>query len=157
MTITFAGNHSLRNALCLGLCLASSVRLAAQTFATLYSFSSLHGTNSDGANPIGGLILSGNTLLGVAYGNLGVGIGFFWSVGTVFAVNTDGTGFTNLYHFTYGNDGGGPIGGLILSGNTLYGTARLGGSAANGTVFSLSLPGPPVARCKHVTVSAGAN
>ena len=122
-------------------------------FRVLHTFAGAE----DGGNPWSGLILSGNTLLGVAYGNLGVGIGFFWSVGTVFAVNTDGTGFTNLYHFTYGNDGGGPIGGLILSGNTLYGTARLGGSAANGTVFSLSLPGPPVARCKHVTVSAGAN
>jgi uncharacterized repeat protein (TIGR03803 family) len=32
---------------------------------------------------------------------------------------------------------------LILSGNTLYGTARNGGSSGKGTVFSLSLPPPP--------------
>ena len=42
--------------------------------------------------------------------------------GTVFAVNTDGTGFTNLYSFTDGSDGANPNAGLILSGNTLYGT-----------------------------------
>src|SRR5204862_561532 len=39
--------------------------------------------------------------------------------------------------------------------NTLHGTARYGGTSGNGTVFSLSLPPlPPVARCKHTTVSA---
>ena len=44
--------------------------------------------------PYGGLILSGNTLYGTAqYGGSS-------GNGTVFAVNTDGTGFTNLYSFT---------------------------------------------------------
>src|SRR5439155_14516913 len=67
----------------------------------------------------------------------------------VFAVNADGTGFTTLYSFTEptGNpltnsDGAIPSAGVILSGNTLYGTAHLGGSSGNGTVFSLSLPLP---------------
>src|SRR5207248_2479205 len=64
------------------------------------------------------------------------------------ALNTDGTGFTILHTFTatsgaipgaYTNsDGAGPFGGLILSGNTLYGTAEGGGSSGSGTVFSLS-------------------
>ena len=53
-------------------------------------------TNSDGAYPHAGLILSGNTLYGTAYGGGSSGNG------TVFAVNTDGTGFTNLYSFTGG-------------------------------------------------------
>jgi len=64
----------------------------------------------------------------------------------VFAVNTNGTGFANLYSFTardpvtYTNrDGCNPWAGLILSGNTLYGTAELGGSLAYGTLFALSL------------------
>jgi uncharacterized repeat protein (TIGR03803 family) len=66
----------------------------------------------------------------------------------VFAVNTDGTGFTNLYNFTatdgYGNnnDGAAPVGGLILSGNALYGTTHNGGIAHQGTVFSISFPLP---------------
>jgi uncharacterized repeat protein (TIGR03803 family) len=63
--------------------------------------------------------------------------------GTVFKINTDGTGFTNLHSFTQmldrtNNDGANPSAGLILSSNTLYGTASYGGSG-NGTVFSLSL------------------
>jgi uncharacterized repeat protein (TIGR03803 family) len=108
--------------------------------------------NGDGAYPQAGLILSGNTLYGTAYS------GGSWALGTVFAVNTDGTGFTNLHSFTGGSDGANPIGGLILSSNTLYGATRNGGSSGNGTAFSLPLPPlPPVAKCKNVTVAADAN
>jgi len=114
------------------------------SFTTLYSFTPtsrpgyLDGTNSDGAYPDAGLILSGNTLYGTA--PLGGSAGN----GTVFAVNTDGTGFTNLHIFAgYPSDGAYPYPGLILLGNTLYGTASRGGSGDNGTVFSLSLPLPP--------------
>jgi uncharacterized repeat protein (TIGR03803 family) len=63
--------------------------------------------------------------------------------GTVFAGNTNGSGFTVLHNFV-GSDGAGPLGQLILSGKTLYGTTYAGGSspdgAFNGTVFSLALP-----------------
>src|SRR6266481_773500 len=71
--------------------------------------------------------------------------------GTVFAVNTDGTGFTNLYGFTassinpsgvYTNhDGAGLSAGLTLSGKTLYGTATYGGSSGRGTVFRVNTDG----------------
>jgi uncharacterized repeat protein (TIGR03803 family) len=71
--------------------------------------------------------------------------------GVVFAVNTNGTGFTNLYSFraggydassTYTNsDGGGPQTSLILSGNTLFGTAYEGGGSGNGTVFAVNTNG----------------
>jgi uncharacterized repeat protein (TIGR03803 family) len=101
---------------------------------------------SDGAYPWDGLILSGNTLYGTA--NAGGSSGW----GTVFALNTDGTGFTNLHSFTAtrGTEGGFgtnrdgilPVGGLILSGNTLYGTAAGGGTSGYGTVFSITLPAP---------------
>jgi uncharacterized repeat protein (TIGR03803 family) len=103
-------------------------------FTILHSFTG----GSDGANPWAGLILSGNTLFGTAYN------GGSWGHGTVFKVNTDGSGFTTLHSFAYGSDGAGPIGGLILTNNTLYGTADLGGSSGVGTVFSLSLPVPPL-------------
>jgi uncharacterized repeat protein (TIGR03803 family) len=108
-------------------------------FTTLYSFTpfiAFSYDNSDGATPYAGLILSGNTLYGTAEE------GGSYGEGTVFAVNTDGTGFTNLHSFT-GYDGGNPYAGLILSGNTLYGTA-LGGltfPSGAGTVFSLSTNG----------------
>jgi uncharacterized repeat protein (TIGR03803 family) len=104
-------------------------------FTILHSFTAgvvYYGTNSDGANPAAGLILSGNTLYGTASagGNSGHG--------TLFAIKTDGTGFTNLHSFSGGSDGANPQAGLVLSGDTLYGTARGGGSAGVGTVFSLS-------------------
>jgi uncharacterized repeat protein (TIGR03803 family) len=117
-------------------------------FTNLYSFSAGSTnssgvyTNSDGANPVGGLILSGNTLYGTASS------GGSSDNGTVFAVNTDGTGFTNLYSFSAldpntgtNNDGVNPVAGLILSGNTLYGTAPAGGSSGNGTVFAVNSDG----------------
>jgi uncharacterized repeat protein (TIGR03803 family) len=74
-------------------------------FTNLHSFAS----SSDGANPYAGLILSGSTLYGTAEQ------GGSHSAGTVFAINTDGTSFTNLYNFTGGTDGANPYGGLVLN------------------------------------------
>jgi uncharacterized repeat protein (TIGR03803 family) len=107
-------------------------------FTNLYRFSAINGitlSNSDGSGPRAGLILSGNTLYGTA------AFGGTSGYGTVFAVNTDGTGFTNLYNFTDGSDGANPYAGLILSGNTLYGTAAFGGSSGGGTVFAVNTDG----------------
>jgi uncharacterized repeat protein (TIGR03803 family) len=100
-------------------------------FTNLHHFTG----GSDGAYPVAGLILSGNTLYGTAYE------GGSSDAGTVFAVNTNGTRFTTVYSFTDGNDGAGPQAGLILSGNTLYGTASQGGSSGNGTVFAVNTNG----------------
>src|SRR6266446_5163092 len=114
--------------------------VTAQTFTVLHTFSATTSpayTNSDGAIPQAGLVLSfsGKTLYGTArYGGSS-------ARGTVFALNTDGTGFTNLYSFTGGSDGVGPSGSLILAGKTLYGTAQAGGSSGRGTVFALNTDG----------------
>jgi uncharacterized repeat protein (TIGR03803 family) len=104
-------------------------------FKNIYSFSISvnYGPNSDGANPLGGLILSSNILYGTAR-NAGTN-----GNGTVFAINTNGTGFTTLHNLKASDDGSYPGGGLILSGNTLYGTAAFGGSGGSGTVFSILL------------------
>jgi uncharacterized repeat protein (TIGR03803 family) len=48
--------------------------------------------------------------------------------------------FTILHRFD-GSDGSGPWGNLILSDNTLYGTAVSGGSAGNGTAFKINTDG----------------
>src|SRR2546430_1731475 len=106
--------------------------VTAQTFTTLHSFKG----NSDGANPYAGLVLSGNTLYGTAMHGGSSGLG------TVFAVNTDGTGFTTLYSFTGGSDGVGPAG-LLLSGNMLFGTTTgYGGTRfGNGAVFTVNTDG----------------
>jgi hypothetical protein len=89
----------------LGLMLAG--RASAQTFTTLYSF--------DWVGPYAEMVLSGNTLYGTARGG---------AFDTVFAINTDGTGFTNIYSVDYTREYGEAwLSGLILSGNTLYGNA----------------------------------
>jgi uncharacterized repeat protein (TIGR03803 family) len=120
-------------------------------FTNLHNFTATsvptyeYGTNSDGATPSAGLLLSGNTLYGTTvYGGASGG-------GTVFAVNTDSTGFTNLHSFSvpatnslgsYTNsDGFYPNGALVLSGNTLYGTAYNGGVNGNGSVFKVNTDG----------------
>ena len=88
-------------------------------------------------NPEAGLVLSGHTLYGTAYN------GGSKNFGDVFSINTSGTGFTTLYSFTNGVDGFSPGSGVILSGNTLYGTASGGGTNGVGTIYSLVLPPPP--------------
>src|SRR5258708_5660860 len=118
----------------IGFVLMTGVRVTEQTFTVLHEFMATSTnslgvyTNSDGVDPIAGLILSANsntlygaTLYGGSSGN-----------GTVFKVNTDGTGFSRLYSFTASspnssgvstNSDGASPNGLILSSNTLYGTA----------------------------------
>lgn len=110
-------------------------RLAAQTFATLHHFN----PNSDGAGPMGGLVLSGEILYGATSGTLP------GSSGILFSLKTDGTGFRILHNFSptalgTNNDGTGPSSALILSGNTLYGAGG-GGSSGSGTIFALSTNG----------------
>jgi uncharacterized repeat protein (TIGR03803 family) len=118
-------------------------------FTVLYSFTG----GSDGAYPAGNLTLSYDTLYGTAIGvsQLGVSVGY----GTVFQLNTNGTGFTTLYNLTNGTDGSAPLGGVILSGNTLYGTTSEGGASDSGTLYSLALP--PVVPPRLSIVSAGGN
>jgi len=100
-------------------------------------FTNLHNFDGDGSLPACTLVLSGNRLYGTARdGDTGPE-----HKGTVFALNIDGTGFTNLYSFTGGSDGAYPNAGLVLSGNTLYGTADGGGSNGVGTVFKINTDG----------------
>ncbi|MGC9942868.1 MAG: choice-of-anchor tandem repeat GloVer-containing protein [Verrucomicrobiota bacterium] len=135
--------------------LAATPEIRAQTFTTLYNFSATNYdvalgypiipdgpptgmTNADGAEPVGTLILSGGTLYGTAF------LGGTYAFGTLFAINTNGTGFTNLYNFTGGSDGDGPFSGLVLSGANLYGTAEGGGESegeGGGTVFTINTNG----------------
>src|SRR6266487_5433298 len=85
----------------------------------------------DGANPFE-IVLAGNMLYGTtAYGGIS-------NNGTIYKINTDGTGYTVLKHFS-GSDGATPFfAGLTLSGSVLYGATFYGGSANYGTVFRLN-------------------
>jgi uncharacterized repeat protein (TIGR03803 family) len=107
----------------------------------LHAFS---GTNGDGAFPYANLASSGGVLYGETY------YGGTNGNGMIFAINTDGTGFTNLHTFAaYGTsgqiytnaDGLGPVGGLVLDGDTMYGTTYDGGPNGYGTVFSVKTDG----------------
>ncbi len=110
-------------------------------FATVYGFTAVsgvggpYGTNADGAFPQAGLAVAGNTLYGTTY------YGGSATNGTVFRVNTDGTCFTNLHNFQGINDGANPGTALVVSGDTLYGSAQNGGSDNYGTVFRLNTDG----------------
>lgn len=99
-------------------------------------------TNGDGGVPTSALMLAGNRLYGTTSGGGTLG------GGTVFAINTNGTGFANLYNFTAfqnssdtNTDGAGAKSALILSGNVLYGTAERGGTSGNGTVYAVNTDG----------------
>lgn len=131
-----------------GLALMAAAPVSAQTFTTLHGFTAYSGpysTNSDGGNPQAVVIVSGNNLYGTAASGGGSG----W--GTVFAMNTDGTGFTNLHSFAPQVDNGHNVGTnfdgakpsavLMLSSNTLYGTATFGGESGYGTVFKVNTDG----------------
>ena len=129
------------------------IDLNGNNFATLHSFSTSNpdtGANSDGASPWAGLILSGTTLYRAASRGGDSGSG------TVFKLGTDGGGFTKLHSFTgldattlTNSDGAFPLGGLALSGNTLYGTAYRGGSFATGTVYKVDTDGANFAVLQH--------
>lgn len=94
-----------------------------------------------------GLILSGDTLYGTANNNVTT---IPHAGGAVFEVKTNGTGFGLVYSFSStsgvfpfatNSDGANPAD-LIFSEGVLYGTTIFGGTSGNGTVFSISLPGP---------------
>src|SRR6266568_5162271 len=61
-------------------------------------------------------------------------------LGLILAGRLTAQTFTVVHSFT-GGDGTFPYAGLVLSGNTLYGTTALGGGSDGGTVFALKTDG----------------
>jgi uncharacterized repeat protein (TIGR03803 family) len=91
---------------------------------------------TDGRYPLSELLYYSNRLYGTTTSGGGSN-----TVGVVFAINPDGSGFTVLHRFV-GLEGGWPQGGLVCSGNTLYGTTMQGGGVgAAGIVFALKIDG----------------
>src|SRR5690242_15604032 len=137
------GFKNLRLLAGLLLLLPTVIHLPAQTFTTLQNL-----TAQSGANPTAGLLLSGSTL----YGTTSVGANF--GAGSVFRLNLDGTGLVNLHNFTNGSDGGFPGSRLVLSSNTLYGTASGGGDFGSGSIFALGTDGSGFATLYSFTGSS---
>jgi len=102
-------------------------------YALLHEFA---GWTADGQEPWGSLIISGSTL----YGMTDLGGDSVW--GSIFKIQTDGTGFTLLHSFAGGAaDGSFPDGDLIISGSTLYGMTNGGGDYDHGTIFKIQTDG----------------
>ena len=92
-------------------------------------------SSNDGINPLGSLLLDGTTLYGTTKsgGNKGNG--------SVFRINTDGTGYDRIWDFQGGTtDGKRPDDDVILLNNTLYGMTELGGQCGFGAIFALVPP-----------------
>jgi uncharacterized repeat protein (TIGR03803 family) len=113
-------------------------------FAVLKWFTSW----SDGAQPESTLVLSGTTLYGTTLAG-GTNGG-----GTVFKVNTDGSGFAVLKSLG-ASDGSAPRTGLALAGSILYGATSAGGTNEAGTVFKLNTDGSDFAVLKFFTGADG--
>jgi uncharacterized repeat protein (TIGR03803 family) len=86
-----------------GLLLSDPAR--AQTFTNLHAF-----LGSDGGSPFAALVVSGNTLYGTTKA------GGSGGAGTIFRVNIDGSGFTNLHHFNAATEGALPLSGTPVRG-----------------------------------------
>jgi uncharacterized repeat protein (TIGR03803 family) len=89
-------------------------------------------TRHDGENPYGSLFLDGNQLYGTTANGGSNGSG------TVFVINTDGTGYARLHSFgSTHHEGTKPIDNVILVNGMLYGMTTEGGTFGQGTVFAV--------------------
>jgi uncharacterized repeat protein (TIGR03803 family) len=142
-----------------GILLIASSIASGQTFQVVHHFS-----NPETLESVGRLILGNNTIYGVAGGYIG-GMPHY---GSIFRVGTDGSGYAILKQFPpmypsgpggiYTNaEGAVPLGGLVLGGDTLYGTTDQGGRFGLGTVFSMKIDGSGFVVLKHFSGSDGSN
>ena len=115
-----------------------SVNDDGSNFQVLHSFAWTSTAPLDGAlsGLSSGLTVIGSTLFGTTERGGTV------NNGALFSMNLDGSGFQILHSFMGGtNDGATPDAAPILVGSVLYGTTRSGGSAGDGTVYSINTNG----------------
>jgi uncharacterized repeat protein (TIGR03803 family) len=89
----------------------------------------------DGQMPNGSLYYDGTFFYGMTNGG-GVN-----SVGTMFKIRGDGTGYLKLLDFSSTICGAGPLGSFISDGTYLYGMTNYGGLNNNGTIFRIKTDG----------------
>jgi uncharacterized repeat protein (TIGR03803 family) len=104
--------------------------LLAAPFTVLHSFGQF-----EGFGPSSSLTLIGSTLYGTTFA--GGGLGNF--AGSVFAVDTDGTGFHEVHGFDF-NGGRYPRTGVVYDGTSLYGNTS-SASSGFGTVYKVKPDG----------------
>ncbi len=109
------------------------------------------GANDGRAPYYGAMTLDGSVLYGMTVR------GGDDDKGTVFKVNTDGTGFSLLHEFGATSDGALPYGQPTLVGNTLYGMTYGGGAHDKGTVFKVNTAGTGYSVLHDFSGADGAN
>ncbi len=130
-TLTVTTNYSINGTV-------FKIDAATGAFTSLHNFTGLNffGGSDDGSQPWGDLVLGGSALYGCTRSG-GTG-----DKGIIFAVNTNGTGYTVLHNFIGGSsDGSTPGSSMKLLGNVLYGLTTFGGSDNYGTVFKINTDG----------------
>ena len=107
-------------------------------FAVLYIFNSTNSPADDGYAS-DGLLLQAKD--GALYGT--TRLGGTYSHGTIFKINTNGTGYEILHNFTgAGGEGDDPGFSLIQGADgALYGTTQFGGGFASGIIFRINTDG----------------
>ena len=103
------------------------------SFSTVHRFS---GFPTAGGSPEGSLILIGDTLFGTTWR------GGTQDKGTIFRINTNGTGFSSIINFNGVGNGENPTSDLASDGSFLYGITSNGGPNNNqGLVFKMKTNG----------------
>jgi uncharacterized repeat protein (TIGR03803 family) len=110
-------------------------------YQILHSF----GGAGDGRQPDAGVVVSGSTLYGTtAFGGSS-------GYGTIFKIETNGSGYSIVHDFLGGTSGSSPTAELVLSGSSLYGTT-IGsgwGNTPGLTVFKINTDGSGFAVLKN--------
>jgi len=104
------------------------------TLTTLYNFTNTSGSQ---CGPWGTLAIDGDgNIYGATYCD------GTHKAGNVFKLAHNTWVYTSLYDFTGGNDGGNPVGQVIVdaNGTTLYGTTSAGGTQNVGVIWEITIP-----------------
>lgn len=126
-----------------------SMNTDGSNFALMHEFA---GSPADGDYPAGALVLHN----GKFYGTTSTGGSL--NVGVLFSIDTDGTDYTVLYHFTGAANGANPgKEAPVISGSYLYGATTAGGSSGFGAIYRYEVgaatpPAPVVPGCFINTV-----
>lgn len=108
------------------------------TEKVLYSFTTF---DNDAGHPSAEVTLAGNSLYTTFFGTFSNGIG------GVIRLSSKRGGSSTLFNFNPGSAyGAGPLGGVLISGNAIYGTTQQGGLVngidnESGTIFSINASG----------------
>lgn len=107
-----------------------SMDLDGSNYTVAHSFN-----DTDGFTPAGDLVEANGKLWGVT------SMGGANSKGTIYCINTNGTGFTKVHDFGSASSSGYPEQGLILANNKLWGMSYDGGISNYGTIYTIETNG----------------